>query len=203
MPLPRAYSTLDVSRMCQVDPATVARWCDLGRLKCFRTPGGHRRIIRDNLLEFLREHQMPVPGELGPSRPLVLAARPVEPFSRAFRAAARQFADILDIQQVSDVVTALLRVAAERPEMLLVSLDHDGCEPLEVIRGVRRNPATRPIRVVALGDPQSEAGKAALKAGAAECVGDPGALLALLKRTADVYDEKNRRRFGRRRILSS
>ena len=56
--------TLRIARMCQVTPATVAHWIDQGYLKGHRTPTGHRRVESEDLVAFLREHQMPVPPEL-------------------------------------------------------------------------------------------------------------------------------------------
>jgi CheY-like chemotaxis protein len=56
--------TLRIARLCQVTPATVAHWIDQGYLKGHRTPTGHRRVETDDLVTFLREHGMPVPGDL-------------------------------------------------------------------------------------------------------------------------------------------
>lgn len=56
--------TLRIARMCQVTPATVAHWIDQGYLKGHRTPTGHRRVDTEDLVAFLREHEMPVPPEL-------------------------------------------------------------------------------------------------------------------------------------------
>ena len=56
--------TLRIARMCQVTPATVAHWIDQGYLKGHRTPTGHRRVDAEDLVAFLRGHQMPVPPDL-------------------------------------------------------------------------------------------------------------------------------------------
>src|SRR5215467_4779060 len=56
--------TLRIARLCQVTPATVAHWIDQGYLKGHRTPTGHRRVDSEDLVAFLREHEMPVPPEL-------------------------------------------------------------------------------------------------------------------------------------------
>jgi excisionase family DNA binding protein len=34
----------EVATIMRVDPKTVTRWCDSGKLSCIRTLGGHRRI---------------------------------------------------------------------------------------------------------------------------------------------------------------
>ena len=56
--------TQRVARLCQVTPATVAHWIDQGHLKGHRTPTGHRRVVVEDLVAFLREHGMPMPPEL-------------------------------------------------------------------------------------------------------------------------------------------
>jgi excisionase family DNA binding protein len=36
----------EVGRMLRVDPKTVSRWAQAGKIRATRTPGGHRRIYR-------------------------------------------------------------------------------------------------------------------------------------------------------------
>ena len=38
------------SRLLGVDPDTLRRWADTGRLRAFTTPGGHRRFLRADLV---------------------------------------------------------------------------------------------------------------------------------------------------------
>ena len=39
----------EVARLLRVDPKTVTRWAQQGRLKSIRTPGGHRRYPEDSI----------------------------------------------------------------------------------------------------------------------------------------------------------
>lgn len=50
------FNTMDVSNMLQVDKSTVKRWTDEGKLKCFRTPGGHRKFRAEDLYQFMSEY---------------------------------------------------------------------------------------------------------------------------------------------------
>jgi excisionase family DNA binding protein len=50
------FTTLDVARMLYVDKSTVKRWTDEGKLKCFRTPGGHRKFRAEDLYQFMTEY---------------------------------------------------------------------------------------------------------------------------------------------------
>ena len=61
MPRNSYYTTFEISQICQVNPTTVQNWVKEGKLKAFVTPGGHRRIQREDLLAFLKEFGMPIP----------------------------------------------------------------------------------------------------------------------------------------------
>jgi len=50
------FTTNDVAKMLQVDKSTVKRWTDDGKLKCFRTPGGHRKFRAENLYQFMADY---------------------------------------------------------------------------------------------------------------------------------------------------
>src|SRR5919204_5269328 len=58
------YTTHEVSRLLQVNPRSVINWIEQSLLPSYRTPGGHRRIRREDLLAFLRKHQIPTPASL-------------------------------------------------------------------------------------------------------------------------------------------
>ncbi len=43
----------EVARIFRVDPKTVLRWAQKGKLACVRTPGGHRRYLEDEVNQLL------------------------------------------------------------------------------------------------------------------------------------------------------
>lgn len=47
------FNTNEVANMLQVDKSTVKRWTEEGKLKCFRTPGGHRKFRGDDVYNFM------------------------------------------------------------------------------------------------------------------------------------------------------
>jgi two-component system response regulator RpaA len=66
------FTTGQVAKICQVASRTVSKWFDSGRLKGYRMPdSGDRRIPRQNLIDFLREHQIPL-GDLDDTPRLLL-----------------------------------------------------------------------------------------------------------------------------------
>lgn len=60
----KVFTTGQVAKICKVAPRTVSKWFDSGRLVGYRIPGSQdRRIPREHLIRFLKEHQMPL-GDL-------------------------------------------------------------------------------------------------------------------------------------------
>jgi excisionase family DNA binding protein len=57
-PLPGAAGEIltpaEVAALWKVDPKTVVRWANSGKLRSFRTPGGHRRFYREDVTRALR-----------------------------------------------------------------------------------------------------------------------------------------------------
>ena len=47
------------SRLVGVDPDTLRRWADTGRVPCFLTPGGHRRFAKRSLEHLVRDRSNP------------------------------------------------------------------------------------------------------------------------------------------------
>jgi excisionase family DNA binding protein len=79
------------SRLLGVDPDTLRRWADDGRITVYTTPGGHRRFDR-RAVERLVAERRPSPGRRlsRPARPLSSLGATPERLTRAYR---RSYAD--------------------------------------------------------------------------------------------------------------
>lgn len=47
----------EVAALFRVDPKTVTRWADAGKITAVRTLGGHRRYLRHEVEELLAQHR--------------------------------------------------------------------------------------------------------------------------------------------------
>ena len=98
----KVFTTGQVAKICKVAPRTVSKWFDSGRLKGYRIPGSQdRRIPREYLIKFLKEHGMPL-GDLedeAMAKVLIVAQDQVLienlkrelPVERSFRIACREW----------------------------------------------------------------------------------------------------------------
>ena len=64
--------------MLGVSEATVKRWSDAGTLRCFRTPGGHRKFRIRDVKSFLADQEteaLRAPAVAPPATELTVAQR--------------------------------------------------------------------------------------------------------------------------------
>lgn len=52
-PAPSLMTPGEVAKVFRVDPKTVTRWATAGKLRHTRTPGGHVRFYRDEIMEMV------------------------------------------------------------------------------------------------------------------------------------------------------
>lgn len=71
----RYYPMKQVSEILGVDESTVRRWTQSGKLKCFRTLGGHRRFPAAYILEFLETFRYDVESAAGDRIPWINASQ--------------------------------------------------------------------------------------------------------------------------------
>lgn len=132
----RFYTTFEAARVLGVSLPTVVNWIKARRIKAHRTPGGHRRIAREDLAAFMLLQGMPLPEELSgaaPGRRKVLVIGEAGP---AREGTARQLAAAgYAVEQASPGFPAGAAAARFEPEgIVLHAPGPDGGETLAAIR---------------------------------------------------------------------
>jgi excisionase family DNA binding protein len=178
-------STLDIARMLGVATASVSKWVDQNHLKAGKTPGGHRRVLVADLLDFLQRQKLPIPAELLPSQPVVLVvddevevtAWIAEEISAAFPHCA--------VHQVHDGYSAGELVTSLKPAVVILDLHMRGMDGYEVCKRIKAREDTKSIVVIAMTAQHSpKVEKRMLECGAKICLAKPLDRLILLGEVA-------------------
>lgn len=53
-----------VARLCECDLKTVHNWAHANEIKFFRTPGGHLRFRKSDVVSFMKKYGYPIPKGL-------------------------------------------------------------------------------------------------------------------------------------------
>ncbi len=170
----------EVARYCHVDLKTIHNWAEKKAIHHHRTPGRHLRFRRLDVVDFLRTYGYPIPEDLRARRPK-LALLLGDPMVLAW--ARRAFSRRFDLTIFTDPVDALVGLAALAPDALVLDVSFSSVDGLACVARLAANPATRHIRIVALG-PDDRGREPILAAGASGFVhsSDAGELRETLDR---------------------
>jgi len=146
------FTTFEAAKLCHVSPLSIINWVNAGRLAAFRTPGGHRRIRREDLLGFMRDNGLPVPEELGfglgRRRVMIVDADPRvrDPLAEHLRTRTRPY----DVQVAGDAFEAGCLLASYRPELAVIDARLPGLDGFLVCRAIKSRPEGAAIPVLLL-----------------------------------------------------
>ena len=149
------YTTHEVARLLHVNPRSVINWIDQNLLPCYRTPGGHRRIRREDLLIFVRKHQIPTPATLVQSKFTVLIVDDDQNIADLIRTFLLRQGSY-EVASASDGISALIEVGRIKPDLLILDLRIPGVDGIDVCRRIKSDSANRTAIIAVSGSSEYE-----------------------------------------------
>lgn len=124
-----------------MDGTTVLGWIKSGKLKSYRTPGAHNRILKDDLWTFIREYGLPFLGPDSPpdsSKKKILLVDDEPNFLKMIKTGLSREADWI-VETAGDSLEAGLKVGAWRPALLVLDLNMPGFDGIDFCRFLKKN----------------------------------------------------------------
>lgn len=149
------YTTHEVSRLLQVNPRSVINWIEQSLLPSYRTPGGHRRIRREDLLAFLRKHQIPTPASLVDGRFSILIVEDEAAIVDVLKTFFERQGGY-EISSASDGITALIEVGRSKPDLLILDIMIPGVDGIEVCRRIKADSTNKTVIIAISGQAAME-----------------------------------------------
>mgnify|MGYP000033777351 CR=1 FL=1 len=150
------YSSFQIAKMLNVSRQAVNQWIDKGYIESYRTPGGHRRVARRDLITFLNSRGIPVPPELEENgapeaRPtgldLVLIDDDVD-FLLLLEQALKEMLPHARVRKYNSGLDGLIAIGSERPQLLLLDMKMPGLDGAEVVRRLKNNELTQDLPII-------------------------------------------------------
>ncbi len=156
------FTTFEAAHLCHANVTSIKNWIERGELSAFRTPGGHWRIPRATMSDFLSRHGMANPLLRRP-RVLLWSTSP-----ELVSGLSEGLGEQAELRQVEHQTCALVQLGQWKPELLIVQTSLLSAAPDQLKRELEQaGVTTRAIFLEAARcDPKraSELARAALNA---------------------------------------
>ena len=178
----RVLTTFEAGKYCSVNPYTIRYWIVKGMLPAYTTPGGHRRIRREDMDNFLRAHQMPLPVDFSEGEKRLLLVTEKQELVMLLRRQVAAISGEIELRVARSGFAAAASLFTYSPQ--LVFWDEALAVPgaAEACRQMREYPELSHIKVVALlSEISVESVEEAQEAGIYECLVKPPERLEIRK----------------------
>ncbi len=142
------YTTSEVAKILHVAVGSVINWVNNKQIKAIVTPGGHRKISNNDLLDFLKELNYVIPSFLIEKK-LVYIVDDDETIHSFFR---EIFSHIegFDIKVFSSGTEALLAIGKDLPEIIVVDILMPDVDGIKVIQNIRNHEQLKEMQIIAI-----------------------------------------------------
>ena len=183
-----SLSTLDIARLVGVAVGSVANWIDDNKLKAGRTPGGHRRVLVKDLIEFLHKQNLPIPAELIPT-PKILVVDDETAIAEWVTHKIQEQLPACEVLQANDGFSAGELVGTMKPDVVILDIQMPELDGYEVCRRIKSKESTRNIVVIAMtGKRTPKVEKRILECGAKVCLSKPFDTNVLIHEVSDALE---------------
>lgn len=143
----KAFTTFEAAKICHVTHHSIKNWIKQGLIKASRTPGGHYRILEDDLDRFREKYDM-FPRDKGPSKKrIMIVDDEPDALSLMEKILANEGFDLIKVSNATEVG---LKAAQLSPDLILLDFLMPEINGFEVSKALRENEMTRSIPIMAV-----------------------------------------------------
>jgi excisionase family DNA binding protein len=143
-------TVFQASKYCKVSPKTIINWIDAGHIEAYKTVGGHRRIKKSHLENFMRKQGIPIPEEESLSeRKRILIVDDDAIIVETIVQALEEAYDY-EIISASDGFEAGLQVNHFRPHLVILDIMMPDIKGYDVCKKIKTNQDTKDTKIIVL-----------------------------------------------------
>ena len=145
------FTVFQASKHCNVSPKTIINWIEAGHINAYKTVGGHRRVKKPDLEDFMRKQGIPIPQEeVVDERKRILIvdddAIIVETIVQSLEEEEYDY----ELISASDGFEAGLQVNHFKPHLLILDIMMPDIKGYEVCKKIKSNEETKDTKIIVL-----------------------------------------------------
>lgn len=168
------FSSFQAADYCNSSDSSIKRYINSGKLKAYKTPGGHYRILKNDLLSFMKESNIPIPEKMETVRRKILVVDDDEQIREGTAKYLRINSNNYDVVTAEDGFEAGFMITQFMPDIIILDLIMPRMDGFNVCEKIKKNPLTKNIKILVLtGYATDENVKKAYECGADKVLAKP------------------------------
>lgn len=145
------FTVYQAGKYCRVSSKTIINWIDAGYFKAYKTPGGHRRISKNDLETFMVKQGIPIPEkETKDTRKRILVVDDDPIIVESIVQSLEEDENDYEVISASDGFEAGLQVNHFKPHLLILDIMMPDIKGNEVCKKIKSNDETKDTKIIVL-----------------------------------------------------
>ena len=142
----QSCSTREAAEALGICVRTAQLWVEQGRLRAWKTPGGHRRILRESVNAELRAREK----ECGGGAPIfdVLIVEDERIQRQILQAKVAGVSADISVRTAYNGVEGLIKMGERQPQILVTDLTMPGVDGFQLLSTLTTSPLVKPMQVI-------------------------------------------------------
>jgi len=142
------YTTIEAAKLLRVSVRTVQLWVENGALEAWKTAGGHRRIAKGSVDNYIQQSQKTVSENSAKKRVLIVEDNPT--VSKFYEAAINSWGQDIEVISKNDGFEGLIEIGRQIPDVLVTDIYMPGMDGLQMIQSLYKSKLLFSDRIIVI-----------------------------------------------------
>ena len=142
----QSCSTREAAEALGICVRTAQLWVEHGRLRAWKTPGGHRRILRESVNAELRAREKECGGGASIFDILIVEDKLIQ--RQILQAKLAGVSKELSVRTAYNGVEGLIKIGEQQPQILITDLMMPGLDGFHLLSTLTSSPLLRPMQII-------------------------------------------------------
>lgn len=144
------FSTYEAAEICNSSFMSINRWIQSGALKAYKTPGGHRRIPKEDLIRFMKDNNIPIRMKDLVYKWKILVVDDDQQVLDSIVKNLRLFCSDFEVMSADSGYEAGILVSQFSPHVIILDIMMPQLDGFKVCESIKSNPETKDIIIIVL-----------------------------------------------------
>ncbi|MCP4727221.1 MAG: response regulator [bacterium] len=142
------FSTFEAAEICNSSFMSINRWILSGELHAYKTPGGHRRIPKEDLVKFMRRNNIPIIEKHSEYKWKILVVDDDDQVRNSMVKNLWRFNNDFEVVSADNGYEAGIMVSQFSPDVIILDILMPILNGFKICESIKNNPDTQDTIII-------------------------------------------------------